>query len=170
VARPIAANIANRRDIHIGNVIKDQPTIGAMRTQLASPYFYYPEFKDYSVAIVREAYKKASTQVIADKRTYKWTASDSKNEKFAAALNDGELPSELKDADVVDIRTYVILHALWRKMKQIDESEVDVLSVIFKKPAYQPSCYPKELFYSTFSPELTPIVQANVLEGDALPD
>jgi hypothetical protein len=55
-------------------------------------------------------------------------------------------------------------------MKQIDESELDVLSVIFKKPAYQPRCYPKELFYRTFSPELTPMVQANVLEGDALPD
>jgi hypothetical protein len=61
-------------------------------------------------------------------------------------------------------------HALWRKMKQIDESELDVLSVRFKKPAYQPRCYPKELFYRTFSPELTPMVQANVLEGDALPD
>ena len=56
------------------------------------------------------------------------------------------------------------------KSLQIDESELDVLSVIFKKPAYQPRCYPKELFYRTFSPELTPMVQANVLEGDALPD
>jgi hypothetical protein len=131
---------------HILDIIDHDASIAAMRTDLSKPYFYYPEFKDYPLAYVREQYKRARNSIIdTTERSAVQSVHDAGPDllnsfdrvvlraKFGDPAN-GNLADDLQDADIPMLRDFV------NQAKKKDMPQLFFFWTLLARTPLQPAC------------------------------
>jgi hypothetical protein len=127
------------RENHIRQIVNGNSTIAAMRDQLAQPYFHDPEYKDYSLKTIKDAYDQYSKQRIIDFNDIRhWRDVTAETMKFSDVEN-GQISTAITDDDIPALRHFVSLPQVVLLVGQMDFSPV----------RYIPACRPSAIYQHT---------------------
>jgi hypothetical protein len=139
------------RENHIRQIVVDNPTVAAMRDKLLSPnYYFYPEYKDYPVEAIREAYNESAQKIMDHGHFDRRPPLPASDQKFVRVM-DGEIPASVTDADIPALRKFALSSAAIR----MPENDYVWLPRSFDGPV----CVPFQLFERSILGNPVPIVR-----------
>ncbi len=126
------------REHHIRDIVFGDSTIAAVQAHLREPYNYYPEFKDYPTAVIREQYDVNKNRIInTGPEAPSWRAQTEIVQEVGTGpsefrqIEDGILPPNIADVAIPDLRNYVNL---------VQQNLPKPGLVLLGRPALEPSC------------------------------
>jgi hypothetical protein len=137
------------RESHIRQIINGYSTIAAMREQLSLPYFFYPEYKDYPLGTIRDAYSRYSQRIINFKDFRHWRDLTPETAKFSDVEN-AQISGAVTDDDIPALQRFV----------RLPLAALLVSSMDFSPFLFAPACRPSALYQRAIKGEPARIVQS----------